>query len=60
MDIVKLLEDLRDEFDYESKEYGNPGQRLDPYLYGMYEGKSEAYEDAKFRIDEILNKIRGE
>lgn len=58
-DIITALEELRADFDYESQEYGNPGSGLDPFVYGTYEGKSEAYEDAKFRLDEIINKVRG-
>lgn len=58
-DVIKLLEELRADFDYESREYGNPGSGLDPFVYGTYEGKSEAYEDAKFRLDEVIRKAKG-
>ena len=56
--LLKELEDLRDEFEFEQEEYSKPGEFRDPYQYGMWEGKEQAYEDAKFRLDEIIIAIK--
>lgn len=52
--ILEKLENLREEFEAERNEYSNPGLVGDPYLYGQWSGKEEAYEDAYHRLNEII------
>lgn len=56
--VIKLLEDVRDEFEYNRAEYSNPGVHRDPYEYGVWQGKEDAYEDAKYQLDEVIIKLK--